>query len=157
MPGVFSEARAFARVFMPSYVAQGFSSRMIQADLVTRFGKAYRMQNIQSDIRAFTGRGKKQAMVERADRSVLLPRQALVETELGQDYKYQVHANIDLYVVDTDTVVTKRVSFYDDFNRGVEGWTDEYLSRFADNYYETNTMIVRVEILEVDHFKGLPY
>ena len=149
--------RLFARQYMPVYLGMGLSSRKIQADLRSRFGKAYRMQNIQADMRQVDLRGKKQAMLERLDDSQKVPRSALIEEKFAYDTNYKIHAKIELFNTDSQQVTAKRVSFFDDVNRGTAGWEDEFTSLFSSKYGEEDNTIQTITIVQVDHYPGRRY
>jgi hypothetical protein len=156
MIGAFSAARTFAQNYMPTYIAQGFSSRMIQRDLIARWGEAYRMQNIQADMRKFMGVMKKQLSLEKIPFNVAVPKNVIVETELLMPYKYRVHGQIMLFNEETGETYKKSVSFYDDWNRGKSEWIEEFTKQYAEGEYDEGIYIMSMKITQVEHDRRFP-
>lgn len=153
----YSAIRTFAKAFMGSYVEMGFSSRMIQKDLISRFGKAYRFQNIQADIRSFTGMMKKQSILGKISTTTAVPNYAIVETELLAPYRYRVYAKLKVTEVETGATKEQYISFYDDERKSKDQWTQDFLSDYSDMYYNQNTIITSIDITMIEHDKRLSY
>lgn len=154
---VTSTIRSFAKSMMPSYIGMGFSGKKIQQDLIKRFGKAYRYQNILNDMRTVTGLAKLEHLYKNLPKDLPIPKTRLIETELLYPAKYRIHATVQMVNQDTGDVYNKRISFYDDENLGETAWLDRWSQQFVDGLYDTGIVVTTGRVTSVEHDKRFPY
>lgn len=151
-------ARAAARALMPDLVQHAYGANRAINYLRAR-GYRYRRQQMLRDYRYYTGKMKLQDRVQALGPDRLPSRADMVETDLKQPERtYRVFGEVQYYDYEAQQYYKKYVSFYDDYLRTKDQWSDEFTRQFGDVYRRAyNQAIVGVDIFSIEHNRGHLY
>lgn len=149
-------ARAAARAMMPRLVAYGWSSSKITKWLAGH-GASYRRITMLSDIRQFRNMAKFSPRVVKYGSAKIIPKSIMSEVDLSRARRYRVFGMAKYTDVETGAVRYKNVSFYDDTRRSKDDWATEFEDMIKAEDYKPDQAISDVQILHVEHNRGLDY
>ena len=120
-------------------------------------GGTYRRQDMLNDIRVTREKVKYQDAVSRLDPGRSIPRGYMVENDLDRPYNYRVFGEAEIYDEDAGEYYTKKVSWYTDDLLSKGDMESEFISGFHGLYAEEDQSLTGVNVIGIEHNRGLHY
>ena len=156
MPVLATVARSLFRAAIPSWHKAGLSFNAMQRQAIA-LGMSYRRTVMLTDFRSITGLIKGEFAARGVAHETRYPKNKMVETDLGRDYKYRVHGRVEYQDTVTGDTFSKQVSLYsnrwlslDAYGREFERWKDR-------EEYETGVNVVSTDFVVIEHNQGMSY
>lgn len=149
-------ARAAARAMMPRLVKYGWGSSQI-IDWLGKYGATYRRATMLADIRQYSNMVDFGPKVVNYAKNKIIPKSLLGEVDFARARRYRVYATGKYTDQETGKVTYRRLSFYDDERRSKQAWADEFSRMKSEEEYMPSFAIEDIEVLYVEHNKGLQY
>lgn len=141
---------------IPRLVSYGWSSSKIIGWLGD-YKATYRRGLMLSDIRQYTNMQNFGPRIMGYDISKVLPKSYMSEVDLTRARRYRIYATAKYTDNETGAVSYRRLSFYDDTQRSKSDWSEEFKRMTAIESYLPDYDISDVEVLFVEHNRGLDY
>ena len=149
-------ARAAARAMMPRLVGYGWSPSKITKWLGGH-NATYRRVTMLADIRQFRQVAEFGPKVVKLPTSKIVPKSILSEVDLSRARRYRVYGMGKYTDVETGAVRYRNLSFYDDTRRSKDEWAEEFERMKQAENYKPDQEITDIQIIHVEHNKGLSY
>lgn len=149
--------RAAAIQAIPRAINEGISRRAFRDLLRETFGQAYRWQTMLNDWQRVAGLLRNEARIRALPDNVFIPRSYYTQTTLRRDRRYRVHGVGTFLDNNTGEVSFRRVSFYDNIERGADGWRDRYNEVNPSLTSAPDESLEDLFITNIEHNQGWTY
>ena len=151
-----SFTRAVARAMLPRLVGYGWNTPKIIGWL--RVNQAsYRRSDMLSDVRKYTNLAEFSPKVINSKAEDVISRSFMGEVDMKRPRKYRIYAQAKYTNLDTGSVTYEHLSFYDDTARSKQDWSDEFQRSKDEAKYLPQYAISNIDIIAVEHNRGLSY
>lgn len=148
--------RALARSLYPTLARGGFGPGQVY-NLLRGAGLSYRKQDVLSDYRSTAGLIKNEKPFRNLPDDVQPGRNVIVETDLRQDRRYRVYAEVTYYDPEADIYDTQIKSMYTNQLQTKDQYAQAFDQFLVQRAYPTELDMEGVEIIGIEHNRGLNY
>lgn len=141
---------------IPRLVGYGWSSSKIIGWLGD-YNATYRRVTMLSDIRRYTNMQDFGSKIVDYNIEKIMPKSFMSEIDLTRARRYRIYATAKYTDRESGAVSYRRLSFYDDTRRSKTAWGDEFKRMVGAETYMPDYDIDNVEVLMVEHNRGLDY
>jgi hypothetical protein len=154
----YGEIRAWGRMLIPHFAAQGLGPNAIMREVRKALGgRGWKRQVMLDDIRKVTGFMKLEPIVRKIPDWKRPWKSAMVETDLRRPRKYRIFADAEWMDLRSGEIEKKMVSWYTDRSGTMRDWKNGFIEWVEREKYKPDFALVSLTIRCIEHNRGFTY